>query len=62
MCCPSDGSGTLQPDDAVEYATFFSRSHHAVIRVYDEAANVIQTHKRAGDQRVVNAGLALAAS
>ena len=27
-----------KPDDAVDYATFFSRSHHAVIRVYDDAA------------------------
>ena len=24
-----------KPDDAVEYAKFFSRSHDAVIRVYD---------------------------
>ena len=24
-----------QPDNAVEYATFFSRSHDAVIQVYD---------------------------
>ena len=33
----------------VDYARFFSRSHHAVIRVYDEAGNVIQTHERKGD-------------
>lgn len=38
-----------QPDNAVEYATFFSRSHHAVICVYDEAANVIRTHEHTGD-------------
>ena len=25
--------------------SFYSRSHHAVIRVYDEAGNVIQTHE-----------------
>jgi hypothetical protein len=25
------------------------RSHHAVIRVYDEARNVIETHEHAGD-------------
>jgi hypothetical protein len=30
-----------KPDDAISYAKFFSRSHHAVIRVYDEAGNVI---------------------
>jgi len=28
---------------------FFSRSHDAVIRVYDEADNVIETHEQAGD-------------
>jgi hypothetical protein len=28
---------------------FRSRSHHAVIRVYDEAGNVTETHERAGD-------------
>jgi hypothetical protein len=33
-----------EPDDAVEYAEFYSRSHRAVIRV-DEAGNVIQTHE-----------------
>jgi hypothetical protein len=27
----------------------FSRSHHAVIRVYDEADNVIETNEREGD-------------
>jgi hypothetical protein len=27
----------------------YSRSHAAVIRVYDEAGNVIQTHEHAGD-------------
>ena len=26
-----------------------SRSHRAVIRVYDEAGNVIETHEHAGD-------------
>jgi len=28
---------------------FFSRSRDAVIRVYDEAGNVIDTHEHAGD-------------
>ena len=27
----------------------YSRSHDAVIRVYDEAGNVIETHEHAGD-------------
>jgi len=29
---------------AIDYAEFFSRSYDAVIRVYDEAGNVIETH------------------
>jgi hypothetical protein len=33
--------------DAVEYAKFYSRSHRAVIRVYDAAGNVIETHEQA---------------
>jgi hypothetical protein len=35
--------------NAIGYAKFFSRSHDAVIRIYDEAANVIETHEHAGD-------------
>jgi hypothetical protein len=38
-----------EPDaisNAVGYAKFFSRSHHAVIRVYDGAGNVIETHEQ----------------
>jgi hypothetical protein len=31
------------------YAKFFSRSHDAVIRVYDESGNVIQMHEHKGD-------------
>jgi len=31
------------------YAKFYSRSHAAVIRVYDESGNVIETHEHAGD-------------
>jgi hypothetical protein len=38
-----------KPDDAVEYAKFRSRSHDAVIRVFDESGNVIETHEHAGD-------------
>ena len=30
------------------YAQFYSRSHHAVIRVYDAAGDVIGTHEHAG--------------
>jgi hypothetical protein len=28
---------------------FYSRLHRAVIRVYDEAGNVIEAHKRKGE-------------
>jgi hypothetical protein len=28
---------------------FYSRSHDAVIRLYDESGNVIETHEDAGD-------------
>jgi len=35
--------------DAIGYAKFRSRSHNAVIRVYDEAGNLIETHEHAGD-------------
>jgi hypothetical protein len=35
--------------NAIGYARFFGRSHDAVIRVYDAAGNVIQTHERKGD-------------
>ena len=40
-----------RPGDAVDYAKFFSRSHDAVIRVYDESGNVIETHEHVGDFR-----------
>ena len=45
---PFGGLSYTKPDDAVSYAKFFSRSHDAVIRVYDEAGNVIETHEHAG--------------
>jgi len=35
--------------NAISYAQFHSRSHDAVIRVYDAAGNVIETHEHAGD-------------
>jgi hypothetical protein len=38
-----------EPDDAVEYVKFFSRSHDAVIRVSDEAGNAIETQEHKGD-------------
>jgi hypothetical protein len=35
--------------NAVGCAHFYSRSHHAVIRVYDAGVNVIETHDHKGD-------------
>jgi len=35
--------------NAINYAKFYSRSHNAAIRVYDEAVNVIETHEHTGD-------------
>ena len=35
--------------NAIGYAEHRSRSHDAVIRVYDQSGNVIQTHEHAGD-------------
>ena len=35
--------------NAIGYATHYSRSHDAVIRVYDAADNVIETHEHKGD-------------
>jgi hypothetical protein len=39
------------PDNAIGYAMHSSRSrsHDAVIRVYDDAGNVIETHQDRGD-------------
>jgi len=42
-------SGLGVREIAIGYAKFFGRSHHAVIRVYDKAANVIETHEHTGD-------------
>jgi len=38
--------------NAINYAKFFSRSHDAVIRVYDESGNVIQTHKHTAISKI----------
>ena len=35
--------------NAVGYAPFYSRSHHAVIRVYDAAGNILETQDHAGE-------------
>ena len=45
---------SLYPDllgepNAISYAKFYSRSHDAIIRVYDDAGNVIEAHEHAGE-------------
>ena len=35
--------------NAIGYAKHRSRSHNAVIRVYDESGNVTETHEHKGD-------------
>jgi hypothetical protein len=35
--------------NAIGYAEHRSRSHDAVIRVYDDAGNVVETHEHTGD-------------
>ena len=37
------------PSNPIGYAKHSSRSHNAVIRVYDDAGNVIETHEQAGE-------------
>jgi hypothetical protein len=37
--------------NAISNAKFYSRSHDAVIRVYDDTDNAIETHEHAGDFR-----------
>jgi hypothetical protein len=42
-------------NNAIDYAQHRSRSHDAVIHVYDEAGYVIETHEHKGDfQRVLS--------
>jgi hypothetical protein len=35
--------------NAIDYAQFYSRSHDAVIRVYDDAGSAIEMHEHAGE-------------
>jgi hypothetical protein len=35
--------------NAIDYAKHRSRSHDAVIRVYDDAGNAIETHEHGGE-------------
>jgi hypothetical protein len=46
---PSSRSRKSDNGVAIGYAKFYTRSHDAVIRVYDEAGNVIEMHEHEGD-------------
>jgi hypothetical protein len=35
--------------EAVAYAKFYSPSYDALIRIYDAAGNMVETHKHKGD-------------
>ena len=41
--------GPNAASNAIGYTKFRSRSHHAVIRVYDDVGNVIEMHEHAGE-------------
>ena len=41
--------GPNAASNAIGYAEHFSRSHDAVIQVYDAAGNVIETHEHVGE-------------
>jgi hypothetical protein len=43
------GIGGFEVENVIRYAEHRSRSHDAVICVYDEAGNVIETHEHADD-------------
>jgi hypothetical protein len=52
MCSHSVGCGTairMPSGMQMGYAKFRSRSHDAVIRVYDDAGNGIETHEHKGE-------------
>jgi hypothetical protein len=58
MCSRSVGCGMAsRTQSATQSAKFYSRSHNAVIRVYDDAGNVIETHEHAGDFKLWRAAL-----
>ena len=42
-------AGRMRSANAIGYAKHRSRSHNAVIRVYDAAGNVIETHEHKGE-------------
>ena len=41
--------GPNAASNAIGYASHYSRSHGAVIRVYDETGSLVETHEHAGE-------------
>jgi len=41
--------GPNAASNAIGYASQYSRAHDALIRVYDEGGNLIETHEHKGD-------------
>jgi hypothetical protein len=49
---PARGDGEPKSaSHAISYAKHFSRSHHVVIRVYDDAGNVVEAHEHKGNSK-----------
>ena len=46
---PNQAMQRTASQPAISLAAVMTGSHHAVIRVYDEAGDVIETHEHAGD-------------
>jgi hypothetical protein len=46
---PYGGLWYLKVSDAIGYAEHYSRSHDAVIHVYDESGNLIEVHRHKGE-------------
>jgi hypothetical protein len=44
--CAVLAGGPEPINNAIDYAKLYSRSHVSVIRVYDEAGNVMKTHEQ----------------
>ena len=60
---PFGGLWYLDARPAISYAKFRSRSHHAVIRVYDGTGeSMIETHEHAGDLALLRLGAPLMAT
>ncbi|PYJ75546.1 MAG: hypothetical protein DME69_14830 [Verrucomicrobia bacterium] len=58
-CAAAPHDSTPSPGNAIGYAKLFRLARDAVIRVFDEAGNVIDTHERVGDFKRAGKGSCL---